>query len=180
MTCPLTGEKDVRRGYFVLHSLTRAFGARTSKELPPLQGTGVPVGLAKRVMPRIIAPRAYQQLMQLVREEGPAATFGKACMSAAVPKELQASAKAFCKDSTACGDGSQALDWSQHTLPDVPFPSQAAVLNTLPSFYETYTKMQPIEAAYLKVVTSSAPGTSAAIGTHAGKMPRFSFLVVLS
>lgn len=134
-----------------------------------LVNAGVPVGLAKRVMPRIISPSGYRQLLELIRAEGPSSTFGRACMSGAVPKELQTAAKAFCKGNASSEGGGPVLDWSKHTLPDMPFPTQAAVLNNLPSFYETYTKIQPLEAAYLKVVTSSAPGTAAATGTHAGR-----------
>ena len=139
-------------------------------------------------MPRIISPAGYRQLLRLTRSEGPASAFGHTCTSAAVPRELQAAARTFCAAAAAtdgesdgsgmaaaavaAGGGSSGpgggIDWPAHTLPSIPFPTQPATINTLPSFYETYTRVQPVEAEYLRVVTSSTPGTAAATGTHAG------------
>jgi hypothetical protein len=102
----------------VLQSLSKAFGADTSNDLPPLQGKGVSVSVAKRTMPRVLDPVGYEKLRQLVeRSHTPAA------ITHSIFHDVGAQ---------TVGD----------LLPKIRFPKTASVLNTLPSFYQSYTQVR--------------------------------------
>ena len=103
--------------------MSKAFGAATSKDLPPLQGKGVTVSIAKRTMPRVMDADGYEQLRKLVQETRDR----QPAMTPNIFQDL---------GTTAVGD----------LLPELRFPKTADVRNTLPSFYQSYQGVAEAEA----------------------------------